>query len=180
MLKYVHHLSIKKGYIDNVENINESELQQMNKEKRLELIARLISENAIKTQEELQKLLLEHGLNVTQATISRDIRALQLIKVPSKDGGLKYSFKIDENYLASQKLRHRIRDTLVSMEVVQFFIILKTLPGNAQALGAMLDSMELEGKAGTLCGNDTCLIICRSQEKAEAIKELLDYYYREE
>ncbi|WP_251548966.1 arginine repressor [Neobacillus muris] len=152
----------------------------MNREKRLKLITKIILEQDVQTQDELQKLLVDHGLPVTQATISRDIHTLQLIKVPSKDGNFKYSFKIDQNYLVSEKLQHKLRDALVSMEIIQFIIILKTLPGNAHALGALLDSLELEGKAGTLCGNDTCLIICRSAEQAEAIKQQLDIYYKEE
>jgi transcriptional regulator of arginine metabolism len=148
----------------------------MNREMRLELIAQIISEQEVKTQEELQQLLLERGLQVTQATISRDIHTLQLIKVPSKDGSLKYSFKIDQEHLISEKLKHKLRDALVSMEVIQFIIVVKTLPGHAHSFGALFDSMELEGKAGTLCGNDTCLIICRSPEQAENIKQQLDVF----
>lgn len=148
----------------------------MHRERRLELITQIISEQEVKTQDDLQQLLLERGLHVTQATISRDIHELRMIKVPSKDGSLKYSLKIDQEHLVSEKLRHKLRDALVSMEVIQFIIVVKTLPGNAHSFGALFDSMELEGKAGTLCGNDTCLIICRSPEQAENIKQQLDVY----
>ncbi|NRD76453.1 arginine repressor [Bacillus sp. BRMEA1] len=148
----------------------------MNREMRLELISQMISEQEIKTQEELQQLLLAQGLHVTQATISRDIHTLQLIKVPGKDGSLKYCFQMDRNHLISEKLRHKLRDALVSMEVIQLFVVVKTLPGHAHAFGVLLDSLDLEGKAGTLCGNDTCLIICRSMAQAENIKKQLDYY----
>lgn len=146
----------------------------MNKEMRLQTISKLISEQEIKTQEELGQWLTDSGLQVTQATISRDIRELKLIKVPSKDGSLKYSFKMDQEYVISEKLRHKLRDALISMEVINYFVIIKTLPGHAHAFGALLDSIELEGKAGTICGNDTCLIICRSPEESERIKQQID------
>ncbi|NHC39276.1 arginine repressor [Bacillus sp. MM2020_1] len=146
----------------------------MNKEMRLQTISKLISEHEIKTQEELGEWLNSSGLQVTQATISRDIRELKLIKVPSKDGTPKYSFKIDQDHFIFEKLRHKLKDALICMEVINYFIIIKTLPGHAHAFGALLDSMDIAGKAGTICGNDTCLIICRSPEEAVIIKQQID------
>ncbi|MDV2887561.1 arginine repressor, partial [Alkalihalophilus pseudofirmus] len=113
----------------------------MNREMRLQLITQLISEYEVKTQEELQQLLLDKGLKVTQATISRDIHALQLIKVPSKGGGLKYSFKLDQDYIVHEKLKRKLRDALISMEVIQYFVVVKTLPGHAHSFGALFDSL---------------------------------------
>jgi transcriptional regulator of arginine metabolism len=148
----------------------------MNKVMRLQMISHFISDQEVKTQEELGQLLFNDGLQVTQATISRDIRELRLVKVPSKDGSLKYSFKIDHDHLISEKLRHKLKDALVSMEIINYFIIIKTLPGHAHAFGALLDSIDLAGKAGTICGNDTCLIICRSPEDAVSTGEQIDFY----
>jgi len=150
----------------------------MKKEMRLQTISKLISEHEIKTQEDLGQLLHSSGLQVTQATISRDIRELKLIKVPSKDGSLKYSFQIDQDHLISEKLRNKLKDALVGMEVINYFIIIKTLPGHAHSFGALLDSMEIDGKAGTICGNDTCLIICRSPEESISIKQQIDLYQK--
>ncbi|MGG3563831.1 arginine repressor [Neobacillus rhizosphaerae] len=150
----------------------------MNKQMRLELISQIISDHEVKTQEELGQLLLENGLAVTQATISRDIRELKLVKVPSKDGNLKYSFKIDHDHLIMEKFRHKLKDALISIEVINYFIIIKTLPGHAHSFGALLDSMDLEGKAGTICGNDTCLIICRAPQEALRIEEQLEVYQK--
>ncbi|WP_040204083.1 arginine repressor [Neobacillus jeddahensis] len=146
----------------------------MNKEMRLQTITKLISEHEIKTQEELGLWLHNSGLQVTQATISRDIRELKLIKVPSKEGSLKYSFKVNQDHFISEKLRHKLKDALINMEVINYFVIIKTLPGHAHSFGALLDSMELDGKAGTICGNDTCLIICRSPEESERIKQQIE------
>ncbi|MEH7108823.1 MULTISPECIES: arginine repressor [Bacillaceae] len=143
------------------------------KEMRLQLITQLISEQEVKTQEELQQLLIEKGLRVTQATISRDIHALQLIKVPSRDGSLKYSFKVDQDHLISEKLKNKLKDALIGIEVINYFIIIKTLPGHAHSFGALLDSLDLKGKAGTVCGNDTCLIICRTPDEASHINKQL-------
>lgn len=148
----------------------------MNREERLERITQLVSEREIHTQEELQELLIEQGLNVTQATISRDIHSLKLVKVPSKGGKLKYGFQVDTEHLSYEKLRHKLVDALVSLEAIQYFVMVKTLPGHAHSFGALLDSMEIPGKAGTICGNDTCLIICRSPEMASKIKHQLEVY----
>ncbi|MGG3468008.1 arginine repressor [Neobacillus pocheonensis] len=150
----------------------------MHKEMRLKIITNLISTQEVKTQEELGNLLHNNGLDVTQATISRDVRELKLIKVPSKDGSQKYSFKIDQDHFISEKLRHKLKDALVSMEVINYFVIIKTLPGHAHSFGALLDSLDLNGKAGTICGNDTCLIICRSPQESERIKQQIEFYQK--
>lgn len=145
---------------------------------RLQMISRLISEHEIKTQEELGQWLYDSGLQVTQATISRDIRELKLIKIPTKDGRLKYSFKMDQDHFITEMLRHKLKDALVGMEVINYFVIIKTLPGHAHAFGALLDSMEIDGKAGTICGNDTCLIISRSPEEAVSIEQQIELYQK--
>ena len=155
---------------------DESEFRPMNKEKRLQLISKIISKQEVKTQEELQQLLYENGLPVTQATISRDIHTLKLFKVQSKDGNLKYANMVDQEHLFSEKLRHKFRDALVGMEIIDKFLLVKTLPGNAHAFGVLLDSIELEGKAGTICGNDTCLVICRSEVYANEVWKQLDSF----
>lgn len=149
---------------------------RMNKKQRLHLITELISTKEVKTQEELQQLLLQRGLRVTQATISRDIHELKLVKVQSQFGSLKYCLHIDQNHLILEKLRHKFKDAFEGMEVIDSFILVKTLPGNAHAFGALLDSIELDGKAGTICGNDTCLIICKSRVKAKKVKQQLDTF----
>ena len=94
----------------------------MQKEMRLKMITVLISNQEVKTHEELGNLLHNNGLDVTQATISRDKRELKLIKVPSKDGSQKYSFKIDQDHFISERLRHKLKDALVSMEVINYFV----------------------------------------------------------
>ncbi|CAM3913485.1 arginine repressor [Mesobacillus thioparans] len=138
----------------------------MNKEMRLQLIKEIISENEIRTQEELASMLFQKGLGVTQATISRDLRSLKLIKVPGRSRGFKYSFEIDRDHYSIDHLMKKVQDSMISIEAINYFAIIKTLPGHAHSYGAILDSIEMEGKAGTICGNDTCLVICRTPEAA--------------
>ncbi|ULT57045.1 arginine repressor [Neobacillus drentensis] len=146
----------------------------MKKEMRLRLIRKLVSQHEITNQEDLRHLLYQQGLNVTQATLSRDIHELKLFKVRSKDGGFKYSIFNDQIPIITEKLQHKMKDDFVSMEVINHFVIIKTLPGNANSFGALLDSIDLEGKIGTICGDDVCMIICRTPIQANKIKQQLE------
>lgn len=146
----------------------------MKKDFRLKDIKELISSHEIKTQDELAQLLLEKGHDVTQATISRDVKSLQLMKVPAKSGGLKYSAKVEEELFSMEKLQRKVRDAMTSLEVINYFVLIKTLPGYAHSFGVFLDALEIEGKAGTICGNDTCLIVCRTPETAQSVYRVID------
>lgn len=152
----------------------------MNKEMRLQLIKKLVTSQEIKTQDELVHLLIEKGFDVTQATISRDIRTLQLIKVPTGNEGFKYSFKGEDHFYSLDKFQRKIKDAMTHIECIDNFVLLKTLPGHAHSFGVFLDAIELNGKAGTICGNDTCLIICRDRSSAEAIKQQIEKYQESE
>ena len=145
----------------------------MNKEKRLAIIKKVIQENEIKTQEQLVEELSKLGLRITQATISRDIRELSLVKYPSKTGGTRYGFIGDHKYNDTMKLRKKMQDALLNIERIEYFIILRVLPGHAHSFGAILDELDWEEKAATICGNDTCMIICRAVDQAEILEERL-------
>jgi transcriptional regulator of arginine metabolism len=148
-------------------------MKMMNKKERHALIKKVITQNEIKTQEQLVEELAKNGLEITQATISRDIRELNLAKYPAKSGGTRYGFVSDYKYLDTIKLRKKLEDALVSIERVEYFVILKTLPGHAQTIGAVLDELDWEEKAGTICGNDTSLIICKTKEQAKVVENRL-------
>ncbi len=138
-------------------------------------IREIISENDIETQDDLVHQLKSLGFNVTQATISRDIKELHLVKVPSKTGGYKYSTPTTQRFNSIDKLKRSIMEAFVSIDHAHHFVVLKTLPGNAQAIGALIDDLDWEGILGTICGDDTCLIICRTEENAVEIeKRFLD------
>lgn len=142
----------------------------MSKVQRHIKIRELISENDIETQEELVDELKILGYNVTQATVSRDIKELHLVKVLSADQKYTYSLPADQRFNPFDKLKRLIMDAFIKIDHTSHFIVLKTLPGNAQAVGALIDHLEWQEIMGTICGDDTCLIICRLEEDAEIIK----------
>lgn len=143
----------------------------MNKGHRHIIIRELVTSNEIETQEELVQLLLDRDIQVTQATVSRDIKELHLVKVPTQNGVYKYSLPSDNRFNPLQKLKRALIDCFISVDRVQFMIILKVMPGNGNSVGALMDNLAWEEKVGTLCGDDTCLIICRSEKDAEIVAQ---------
>jgi transcriptional regulator of arginine metabolism len=141
----------------------------MNKGQRHIKIREMIANNEIETQDELVDLLREAGYNVTQATISRDIKELHLVKVPLMDGRYKYSLPADQRFNPLQKLKRSLVDCFVSIDSAGHFVVMKTLPGNAQAVGALIDNLDWEEIMGTICGDDTCLLICRAPEQTDIV-----------
>lgn len=144
------------------------------KETRHQLIRSLISETKIHTQHELQEALEKNGISVTQATLSRDMKELNLVKVSNDD----HHYEVYS--IAQSRWEHRLRfymeDALVMLKPVQNQIVLKTLPGLAQSFGSILDSIEIPEIIATVCGDDTCLIICEDKEAALRCFEELSQY----
>lgn len=143
----------------------------MSKAKRHIKIRELITEHDIETQDELVDHLEIEGFTVTQATISRDIKELHLVKVPSTSGKYKYSLPADQRFNPLEKLKRLIMDAFVKIDHTHLFIVLKTIPGNAHAIGALIDNLDWSEIMGTICGDDTCLIICRTAEEAIIVKD---------
>ncbi|WP_102027368.1 transcriptional regulator AhrC/ArgR [Salirhabdus sp. Marseille-P4669] len=143
----------------------------MSKGQRHIKIREIIAENDIETQDELVDKLKSLGYNVTQATVSRDIKELHLVKVPMSDGRYKYSLPADQRFNPLNKLKRLLMDSFVKLDMASHFIVLKTLPGNAQAVGVLIDNLDWAEILGTICGDDTCLIICRTEENAKDLKE---------
>jgi transcriptional regulator of arginine metabolism len=147
----------------------------MNKGQRHIRIRELIANNDIETQDELVDRLKNAGFNVTQATVSRDIKELHLVKVPLMDGRYKYSLPADQRFNPLQKLKRALMDAFVKIDNSSHLLVMKTLPGNAMAIGALIDHLEWDEIMGTICGDDTILIICRTPENTEIIsKRFLD------
>jgi len=143
----------------------------MSKIQRHIKIRELIADNEVETQDELVDMLKAAGYNVTQATVSRDIKELHLVKVPSLFGKYKYSLPADQRFNPLDKLKRLVMDAFLKIDHASHFIVLKTLPGNAQAVGALIDNLNWEEIMGTICGDDTCLIICRTEADAQTIKD---------
>ncbi|MCD2478078.1 transcriptional regulator ArgR [Mammaliicoccus lentus] len=142
-----------------------------NKTMRQIKIREIISNEQIETQEELVRMLNELDLNITQATISRDIKELQLIKVPAPSGQYIYSLPRDRKYHPIDKLGRYLMDSFVKIDGADNLLVLKTLPGNAQSIGAIIDQIDWKEVLGTICGDDTCLIICKDKESGEIITD---------
>ncbi|MFX3622603.1 MAG: transcriptional regulator AhrC/ArgR [Ectobacillus sp.] len=143
----------------------------MNKGQRHIKIREIIASKEIETQDELVDILRNEGFNVTQATVSRDIKELHLVKVPLHDGRYKYSLPADQRFNPLQKLKRNLVDAFVKLDIAGHMIVLKTLPGNANAIGALIDHLDWDEILGTICGDDTCLIICRTPEDTHSVSD---------
>lgn len=145
------------------------------KAKRHLKIREIITSREIDTQEELVEELKNSGFDVTQATISRDIKELHLVKVPLINGKYKYSLPADQNYNPQQKLKKFLADGFIGVDYSQNLVVVKTLPGNANAIGVLIDNLKWSEVMGTICGDDTCLIICKDNNNAKDIsKKILE------
>ena len=143
----------------------------MNKGQRHIKIREIIAKNEVETQDELVQSLRDLGFKVTQATISRDIKELHLVKVPLPDGRYKYSLPADQRFNPLQKLKRLLIDSFIKIDSSSHLIVMKTLPGNANAVGALIDHLDWSEIMGTICGDDTILIICRTPVDAEDLKD---------
>jgi len=141
----------------------------MNKGQRHIKIREIITSHEVETQDELVDRLREAGFNVTQATVSRDIKELHLIKVPLPDGRYKYSLPTEQKFNPIQKLKRTLVESFVSIDHADHFVVLKTLPGNANAVAALIDGLDWKEIMGTISGDDTILIICRSREFSQDV-----------
>jgi transcriptional regulator of arginine metabolism len=134
-------------------------------------ILEIINSHDIETQEELAAELKKSGMNVTQATVSRDIKELKLIKVLSDSGKYKYATIMYTESFLSNKLASIFAQTVIQVENVDNFIVLKTISGSASAAAEALDSFNFDGVAGTIAGDNTIFVLARSSEKAQFITQ---------
>lgn len=141
----------------------------MSKGQRHIKIREIIANNDIETQDDLVFALKSAGYNVTQATVSRDIKELHLIKVPLSDGRYKYSLPADQRFNPLQKLKRNMMDAFVHIDSAGHLLILKTLPGNAMAIAALIDNLDWDDVVGTVSGDDTILVICRTEKDTEIV-----------
>ena len=136
-------------------------------------IKELIAKHDIETQDTLVDMLRSSGLQVTQATVSRDIKELQLIKVPTDAGGYKYAIPQEHRINPIHKLKRALLDHFVHIDYTDHLVVMKSLPGTANAFGSLIDNLEWEEIMGTICGDDTILIICRKTEHSSEVVERL-------
>jgi transcriptional regulator of arginine metabolism len=142
-------------------------VNQVKKKERHQLLRQLVQQEVIQKQEDFVDILQKRGIDITQATISRDIKELQLIKVPAQEGGYQYNLPPEMNYNISKKLARLMKDAFVSIDTQKEFVLIKTLPGNAFALGTLIETAKYQEVFGCISGDDTVLIICRDEDSAE-------------
>ena len=148
------------------------------KNNRQSMILEIISQENIETQEQLLVRLQERGISSTQATISRDIKQMHLIKEPVGQGVYKYAVSGNRSKLNfAEKLRPIFRESITSIDYAQNIVVLKTMPGLASAACSALDNMKIAYMVGTLAGDDTAFLLMKDTESAvafcEEIKEML-------
>ncbi len=147
------------------------------KAKRHDKIKELIKRFDIDTQEELLVRLRESGCDVTQATVSRDIKELRLVKVLSSKGKYRYSTGNENSKDISTKYISLFNDSVLSVEAAQNMLVIKCMSGMAQAVCAAMDANNIQGFLGTLAGDDTIFVICKSTEiaidKMEELRKMI-------
>ena len=138
------------------------------KANRQKKILELISEKSIETQEQLLQELQDSGYKSTQATISRDIKELRIIKSLDGLGGYRYSAPQDNsNDKFDARFRIIFRECVTSIDYAQNLVVIKTMPGLGAAAGANIDALHMPSVIGTLSGDDTALVIMRDSECAK-------------
>ena len=129
-------------------------------------ILSIIEQNDIETQEELAARLRQMGIDVTQATVSRDIKELRLLKVLSASGGYKYATADKAEHGLSDRFVRMFRDSVLSINYANNIIVIKTLSGSANVAAEAIDSMRLPQILGTMAGDNTILVIVQNEEEA--------------
>lgn len=136
------------------------------KKRRHEKILELIERYSIDTQEELLRLLREAGFDVTQATVSRDIKELRLLKTLSSDGKYRYAPAKEESKETASKFYSLFADSAISVDYAQNIVCVKCFTGMANAVCAAMDALHWDDIVGTLAGDDTIFILSRNEQAA--------------
>ena len=143
------------------------------KTRRQAKILELIQRNDVETQEELSAYLVREGFQVTQATVSRDIRELKLTKIAIDNGKQKYAVITDADSGMMEKYARVLREGFISMDLAKNIVVIKTVSGMAGAVCAAIDAMKFQEMVGSIAGDDTIICIIRDDEEAVKIMKKL-------
>lgn len=141
------------------------------KTQRHRVILDIVENESIETQEELANMLCSRGFTVTQATVSRDIKELRLLKVLTDHGTYRYAVAEKSEQGIHDRLYRVFMETVLSVDVAENLIVIKTLPGSAHVAAELVDTMHWQETVGTLAGDNTVLVIVRNAESALAVAE---------
>ncbi len=144
------------------------------KKNRHEAILNLISQQDIGTQEELMQKLNDMGYKVTQATVSRDIKYLKLIKTPVSSGQYKYSYVNSDGEDFSGKYYSILSHSVTSVDYAGHMAVVKCFAGMANAACAAMDNLDIDNVVGTLAGDDTIFVLCRDEQSACDFKQYIE------
>ena len=139
------------------------------KNDRQSIILEIIEKDEIETQFQLLEALRIRGIQTTQATLSRDIKDMHLVKEAGHNGNYRYVAARKTISDHDQRLRNIFKECVVSYDVAQNLFILRTLPGLASAACSAIDGMEVDGLVGTLAGDDTAFLAMRDNDAAQAL-----------
>lgn len=143
-------------------------------------IKEIVKSRPIETQEELANALMEEGIDVTQATVSRDIKELMLIKIPTGDGRYRYALSPEESVVLSRSRISRLfQDSITGIDSSVNLVVLHTLPGSAQSVCFAIDHARWGEVIGTVGGDDTILLVARTIEDVEEIKKRISDLMKE-
>lgn len=134
-------------------------------------ILEIIENNIIETQEELAEQLKKSGINVTQATVSRDIKELRLIKVLTEDGKYKYAAMKEQDSMLSERLFKTFKETVLSVDYSGNIIVVKTFSGAANAAGEAIDAFDIKDIVGSVAGDNTIFVLVRNEEQVINVME---------
>ena len=138
------------------------------------MILKLISQFEIATQEELLEKLRENGFDATQATVSRDVKELRLVKQMNKNGGYSYVEGKTETEEYLSKFNVIFSHSVISSDYAGNMVVIKCYTGMAQAACATFENIQWEGLVGTIAGDDTIFALCRTEALAKELKDSID------
>ena len=142
----------------------------MTKKERQYKLKAYILEHEFETQNDLVDFLNKKGLNVTQATVSRDIKELGLIKVQGREKKYMYAYERKSSDIHDVKHLHLFRNCVIEVLTAMNIVVVKTLGGNGNSAGVMIDKLRLKEIVGSVAGDDTVLIVTKSEQDAESVK----------
>lgn len=135
----------------------------------------IIENTVVETQEELAESLRKQNIEVTQATVSRDIKELMLIKIPTGDGRYRYAYPLEKNIVFSKnRMARMFQDSVIGLNYSENIIVIKTLPGTANAVASTLDYAKWPEIIGTVAGDDNILVVIKPIEAVSQILRKLE------
>ncbi|MBR2460709.1 MAG: arginine repressor [Clostridia bacterium] len=148
------------------------------KQNRHSKILEIIAQSDVETQEQLIELLKASGVSVTQATVSRDIKDLKLVKVASKNGAYKYAQTVNDSARPAAKFHNIMKETVTTVDHAENIVVIKTFPGMAGSAAAAIDSLHHPGIVGSIAGDDTIMLVMRTKEVAKVFAEEFYSYFK--